>query len=324
MRTVLEGKDMKTNRLFAAATFFSLLAAVSPALAQGADTASAQIVITAVGKNNENPAPLRQQDLQVQVAGKSAQVTDLVPLRGDRAGLELVILIDGSARTSIGTQLGDIERFVKSLPPTTSVGIAYMENGRAVFSQPLTADKATALKALRLPGGSPGSSASPYFCLSDLAKKWPSSNRENRREVVMITDGVDPYNLRFDPDNPYVQAAISDSIRAGLIVNSIYWHDQGRYDQGAYQNNSGESLLDQVTQVTGGKAYWQGVGNPVSFSPYFDDLNRRFQNQYELGFDAPVKSKAEVVTLKLKLEQPDVKVDAPQRVFVAPGGVARQ
>jgi hypothetical protein len=313
---------MKLNRIIAAATFLSLVAAVSPGLAQGADTASAQTVITAVPKGNENPAPLRQQDLQVQVGGKSAQVTDLVPLRGDRAGLELVILIDGSARTSIGTQLGDIQRFVNSLPPTTSVGIAYMENGRAVFSQPLTADKATALQALRLPVGSPGSSASPYFCLSDLAKKWPSTNRENRREVVMVTDGVDPYNLRFDPDNPYVQAAIEDSIRAGLIVNSIYWHDQGRYDRGLYENNAGESLLDQVAQATGGKAYWQGLGNPVSFAPFFDDLNRRLQNQYELGFEAPAKSKPEIVTLKVKLSEPDVKVDAPQRVSIAPGGVA--
>jgi hypothetical protein len=315
---------MKRKQLFAAGTFLSLLAAVSPALAQGADSATLQTVITAVGKNNENPAPLRQQDLQVQVGGKFMPVTDLVPLRGDRAGLELVILIDGSARTSIGSQLGDIERFVNSLPPTTAVGIAYMENGRAVFSQPLTADKATALKSLRLPAGSPGSSASPYFCLSDLAKHWPSNNRENRREVVMITDGVDPYNLRFDPDNPYVQAAISDSIRAGLIVNSIYWHDQGRYDNGLYQNNAGESLLDQVTQVTGGKAYWQGVGNPVSFAPFFGDLGRRLQNQYELGFEAPAKSKPELTTLKVKLNEPGAKVDAPQRVMVAPGGIARE
>ena len=314
---------MKTKQLFAAATFWSLLAAVSPALAQGADSATLQTVITAVGKNNENPAPLRQQDLQVQVGGKSMPVTDLVPLRGDRAGLELVILIDGSARTSIGSQLADIESFVKSLPPTTSVGIAYMENGRAVFSQPLTADKAMALKALRLPGGSPGSSASPYFCLSDLAKHWPSTNRENRREVVMITDGVDPYNLRFDPENPYVQAAIQDSIRAGVIVNSIYWHDRGRYDTGLYENNAGESLLEQVAQVTGGKAYWQGIGNPVSFAPFFGDLARRLQNQYELGFEAPAKSKPELTTLKVKLNEPDVKVEAPQRVMVAPGGIAR-
>ncbi|MBV8113764.1 MAG: hypothetical protein JO300_03415 [Silvibacterium sp.] len=313
---------MKLNRTFFAATVLSLLAAVSPALAQGGDTAAVKAIITATGKGNEHPAPLRQQDIGVQVAGKSTPVTGLVPLRG--TDLELVILIDGSARSSIGSQLGDIERFVNSLPPTTSVGIAYMENGRAVFSQPLISDKAQALKALRLPGGTPGSSASPYFCLSDLAKHWPSNNPENRREVVMITDGVDPYNLRFDPDNPYVQAAIEDSIRAGLIVDSIYWHDQGGYDRGLYQNNAGESLLGQVTQVTGGKAYWQGIGNPVSFAPFFGDLSQRLQNQYELGFNAPVKSKPEIVSLKVKLNEPDVKIDAPQRVLVAPGGVARQ
>jgi hypothetical protein len=220
--------------------------------------------------------------------------------------------------------LGDIERFVKSLPPTTSVGIAYMQNGAAVFSQPFTTDKAKALESLHLPGGSAGSSASPYFCLSDLAKKWPSTDRENRREVVMITDGVDPYNLRFDPENPYLQAAVNDSIRAGLIVDSIYWHDQGRYDRGLYQNNSGQSLLNQVSQVTGGKAYWQGLGNPVSLAPFFDDLSRRLQNQYELGFEVKAKSKPEIAVLKVKLTMPDTKLDAPQKVAVVPGGIAHQ
>lgn len=301
-----------------------MLALVAPVFAQGSDSVAAQAVITATGKSNEAPAPLREQDLKVQVGGKSANITDLIPLRGDRAGLELVVLIDGSARTSLGTQLGDIEHFVRSLPPTTSVAIAYMQNGRAVFAQPFSTDKTQALKALHLPGGTAGSSASPYFCLSDLAKKWPSTNRDNRREVVMITDGVDPYNLRFDPENPYLLTAINDSIRAGLIVDSIYWHDQGRYDRGPYQSNSGQSLLNQVSQVTGGKAYWQGLGNPVSLAPYFGDLSRRLQNQYELGFEVPAKSKPEITTLKVKLTMPDTKIDAPQKVFVVPGGVARQ
>jgi hypothetical protein len=309
---------MKLNRIFAAASILSLLAAVSPALTQGTNKATAQTVITALGKNNEMPPPVQQQDLHVQVGGKSTAVTDLIPLRGDRAGLDLVILIDGAARTSIGTQLGGIEHFVKSLPPTTTVGIAYMENGRAAFSEPMTTDKAEALKALRLPMGPLAISASPYFCLSDLAKHWPTNNRENRREVVMITDGVDPYNLRYDPENPYVLAAIDDSISGSLIVDSIYWHDIGRFDRGPYQNNAGENLLDEVTQATGGKAYWQESGNPVSFAPFFDDLSRRLQNQYELGFDVPAKSKPEIVTLKVKLNEPGVKIDAPKQVAVTP------
>ena len=315
---------MKSNRIFAAAVIFGMLAAVSPVFAQGSDAVDAQTVITVMGKNNEAPAPLKEQDLKVQVGGKSANITDLVPLRGDRAGLELVVLIDGSARTSLGTQMRDIEHFVQSLPPTTSVAIAYMQNGASVFAQPFTTDKAKALESLRLPAGSPGSNASPYFCLSDLAKKWPSTDRDNRREVVMITDGVDPYNLRFDPQNPYLLSAINDSIRAGLIVDSIYWHDEGRYDRGLYQNNSGQSLLNLVAQATGGKSYWQGLGNPVSLAPYFDDIGRRLQNQYELGFQVPSKAKPEITALKVKLTMPNTKLDAPQKVLIAPGGIASQ
>ena len=34
----------------------------------------------------------------------------------------------------------------------------------------------------------------------------------------MVTDGVDYYELRFDPEDPYVQAAIKDSAKAGLVV----------------------------------------------------------------------------------------------------------
>ena len=32
-------------------------------------------------------------------------------------------------------------------------------------------------------------------------------------------------------------------------------------------------------QATGGKSFWQGMGNPVSFQPYFEELTRRLRNQ---------------------------------------------
>ena len=103
---------------------------------------------------------------------------------------------------------------------------------------------------------------------------------------------------------------------AGLIVDSIYWHDQGRYDRGLYQNNSGQSLLNQVSQVTGKEGVLvRALGNPVSLAPFFDDLCLRLQNQYELGVSqAKAKSKPEIATLKVKLTMPDTKLDAPQKV----------
>jgi hypothetical protein len=191
-----------------------------------------------------------------------------------------------------------------------------MQNGRAAFAQNLTADHALAAKAIRLTGGSPGSNASPYFCLSDLAKHWPSEDPKNRREVVMVTDGVDRYNLRYDPEDPYLQAAITDSQKAGLIVYSIYFRDSGRLDRSGYETNAGQNLLTQVAQATGGKLYWEGLGNPVSFQPFLADVSKRLENQYELGFTAPAKSKAELVELKIKTDVSHVSIDAPQRVPV--------
>jgi hypothetical protein len=193
-------------------------------------------------------------------------------------------------------------------------------NGRAVFAGPLSADHAQVLSALHLPAGSFGTSASPYFCLSDLAQHWPSGNREARREVVMVTDGVDYYEMRFDPDDPYVQAAISDSVKARLVVYSIYWMNQGRVDLSVYQNNASQSLLLEVTDATGGKSYWQGMGNPVSFQPYFEDLSRRLANQYELDFTARLDSKPTVETMKLKVNAPAIQIAAPQQVFVDHAG----
>ena len=88
-------------------------------------------------------------------------------------------------------------RSSKEMPPNTKIAIAYMENGRAVFSSQLSSSADDVLKGLHLSAGFPGSNASPYFCLSDLAKNWPSHDRTARREVLMVTDGVDNYDRRL-------------------------------------------------------------------------------------------------------------------------------
>jgi hypothetical protein len=305
---------MTKLKALAAGLVLSAFSYALPSVAQS-DTVAAQTVVTVVPKDGEGP-DLQQQNLKVWADGKESEVSQWQPLKGDRAGLEFVVLIDDSARSSIGLQLNDLSKFIQSLPPTALIGVAYMQNGRAAFAQNLTADHALAAKALRLTSGPPGSSASPYFCLSDLAKHWPSEDPKNRREVLMVTDGVDRYNPRYDPDDPYMQASITDSQKAGLIVYSIFFRDTGHFDNSYYEADAGQNLLSQVTQATGGKLYWQGLSNPVSFQPYLSDLSKRLENQYELGFTARAKPKQEFVDLKVKTDVSKISVDAPQRVPV--------
>jgi hypothetical protein len=305
--------------------FAAVAVALSLALpvVAAAEPGHGQAVVTLLPKNEQAPAlSVQPQNLQLKIDGKSSSITDLAAAKGPSSPLELVILMDSSARSSLGTQLNDIAGFVKEMPNNTKIVLGYMENGRAALIGSLSSNPADILNGLHLPAGAPGTSSSPYFCLSDLAKNWPSHDPSARRQVVLITDGVDYFNLRYDPQDPYVQAAIEDSIRSGLVVYSFYWMNRGRVDQSVYENNSGQSLLQEVTQATGGYSYWEGTGNPVSFDPFFHDLRRRFQNQYRVAFSSELKGKPQIERFSVKLQGIDAKVYAPQQVLVTRGGPA--
>lgn len=309
-------KAEKMTLAMAAAVLFATAPAWMPVEAQQGE---GKAVVTVLAHNQEaEPADVSAQDLAAHVDGRPARITQWTPYREPDNNLELVLLIDGSARTSLGRQMGDIAQFIRALPPNAKAGIAYMDQGRANFVAPLSADHAQVLRNLHLPGGMPGTDASPYFCISDLAKHWPSQDASARREVIMITDGVDRYELRYDANDPYLQAAITDAVRAHMVVYSIYWVGQGRIDATGYENLAGQSLLQQLSEATGGKSYWIGSGNPVNFRPYFDELLRRFQNQYELGVSAPLGPRPQLEALKLNLKIPGTEVDVPQQVYITP------
>src|SRR5580704_15316775 len=251
----------------------SLLAAI-PALAADSNQQQQGQAVVTVLPGSEIPGGIQQDALHLKVDGKDSTVTGWSLLRGPQSEVEMVVLIDDGSRQSLGLQLPDIAKFIQGLPPNAKVAVAYMLNGRAVFGGPLSADREAAVRQLHLPlGGGAGASASPYFCLSDLAKHWPSTDPHARREVIAVTDGVDDYNRRYDPDDPYVQAAIEDSVRAHLIVYSIYWRNSGFADRTNYAAFSGQGLMAELTDATGGKSYWEGNGNPVTFEPYLADIS---------------------------------------------------
>ena len=277
-----------------------------------------QAVITVLPAKNAAPAAVNAQDLSLKVNGKTTNITGLEPLRGPDSKVELVVLIDDSARTGLGNQMKDVASFIRTLPPNAAVTVGYMENGRAALAGPFTMNRDQAVKALRIPMGVPGVDASPYFSLDALAKNWPSSDPDARREVVMVTDGVDNYDRRYDPEDPYVQTAINDAVKAHLIVYSIYWQDAGRFNRSLFAANAGQNLLLQVTGATGGNSYWMGTGNPVSLSPYLDDIKQRLNNQYELSFMAPSNGRLQLANFKLKVND-GTKVDAPEQVVVTAG-----
>ena len=126
-----------------------------PALPQGEKDGQGQAIVTILPKHDgatpaTSPTP---QDMKLKINGKDSTVTKFTPLRGAQGNLEVVVLLDDSSRTSLGRQFDDIAHFIQTLPPNSVSAIAYMQNGRATFAGPLSADHAQVIKALHLPHG---------------------------------------------------------------------------------------------------------------------------------------------------------------------------
>lgn len=292
---------------------FALLAPAALAQSRG------QTVVTVQSSQPNIPA----QAVNLSIQGGKAQVTSFTPLRGDGAALQLLILLDDSARRNLALQYNDLRTFITSMPATTQVGVAYMQNGTARFAQQFTTNHEQAAAALRIPSGVAGGNGSPYFVLTDLLKRWSPEEQSGgvalhpgavRREVLMLTNGVEAYGGgRFDPNNPYVRQAISDSQRQGVIVYAIYVRDQGTNGFAEAEASNGQNYLVQLTEATGGKTYYNGTFSSPDFRPYFDDLKQQLDSQYELKFTTDAKSK-DSVGIKVKIN--NAKVRAPTRVYL--------
>ena len=277
-----------------------------------------QTIVTIEPRHGSNVPEIKREDVLVFEGKDRDPVTDWVPLQGDRADLEFFVLLDDSSSVSLGSQLDDIRGFINSQPSTTKVGVAYMQNGIARIAQNLTSDHAQAAKALRLPLGEAGANASPYFSLSDLVKKWPESKA--RREVLMVTDGIDRYYGEPDYNDPYLQAAIDDTQRAGILVYAIYNPGVGHFGHSYWQNYWGQLYLSRLSDETGAEAYYIGfTGAPVSFSPYLDEINHRLGHQYLLGFQAKPQKKSGLQQVKIRTEIQQVDLVAPRRIYVPAG-----
>ena len=296
----------------------ALFGTPSSLFAQQAANGPSTIVTVEPKGSGELAEPVPESAVKAKVNGKDAKVEDwhAFTTNGTQPNLQLVLLIDDGARSSLGLHLKELQRFISQQPATTEVAVAYMRNGTAQLTGAFTTNHQKAAQTLRLPVSAPGVNGSPYFSLSDLLKKWPAHNPDERREVVMITDGIDRYNgLRYDPSNPYLEATMRDALRNRVVVYAIYFHNAGFADRTGEGINSGQNYLTQMCSTLGGDFFFQGFSNPVDFTPYLNQINRKLGNQYELRITPPAGAK-NIVNLKVQVSAPNTKTQAAQRIYL--------
>jgi hypothetical protein len=303
-------------------------------------TVQVHMVITDEGLRDDTElAILRPENIQVKQGKDSLKVNSLIPARGDNAALQLFILIDDTCDSGIGNNLNDLRDFINAQPATTVIGVAYMSNASIQISQNFTADHALAAKAVRLPRGNLSAMDSPYLSLISLVNGWPEQNV--RREVLMITDGIDrlrgerparssptPSRGRPAPTSSFsapttmstistdADSASTTSQRYRVIVHSIYAVGVGRAGRNAWEAQLGQGGIAKIADETGGEYFALGTQNLVSFKPYLDRLQRIFENQYYLVFQANPRKNAALQRVRITTDASNAEIAAADNVWV--------
>lgn len=297
---------------FGLAVCTALFGAAPGGSASGRDV---RVVVTVSGRNARKG--LTPEDVFVYQNDQRRPVIDLKPVGASETGLDLAILVDDSLDSNVGIQRDDLKTFMRQLPATTRVEVAYGTHGDATVLQGFTTDHQRAAEAIRLPLGKFNGASSIYMSLMDLLKHWPAS--EHQRAVLVLSDGLDLYYGVTDSQaqlNPDLAQAIDQAQRADTPVYTLFANGAGLDRRNMFLLTNGQSCLAMLASATGGESYFQGFETPVAFAPYLEKLSSRLGRQYVLTFRAQAGNAPRFDRLRVTTEQPGMKLVAPERVFV--------
>lgn len=297
--------------------FVFTLAIAAPAFAhpQESGTVPVTTVVTVLGPKYTPPPAVGKDDISVYEQKNKLAVTSWVPAQGDKASLELAILIDDATLTDFGLQIKDLDDFMRSQPKTTGIGIFYANDGTVQAASQFSTDHEAVAKALRIPLGRFGAYTSIYLSILDLIKRWPVTGA--RREILLFSDGIDRFRGDI-PTSPDLETTIERAQTSGIIIHTMYATAAGRLGRSLFRINLGQSNLSRVADETGGESFFQGLQTPIALAPFLQQLDLALKNQFFLTFAAPVskKPKGELKQIRVRTELPKVEISHQSRAFV--------
>jgi len=127
-----------------------------------------------------------------------------------------------------------------------------------------------------------------------------------------LSDGLD-ISRGVDSSSPTqsvdLQRAVNESQRRGVAIYGFYSPSIVAAANPALVSNAQSSLL-RLSEETGGLAFFQGTGAPVSFQPFIRELDTSLQKQAALTFLSTHLSKG-FHKLEVKSSTPGVRVAYP-------------
>ncbi|HKV23615.1 MAG TPA: hypothetical protein VJN93_03400 [Candidatus Acidoferrum sp.] len=281
--------------------------------AAATDPPAVIFTVTAVDNHDTTPPALKRDDVHLYRGKEQVQIADWKRSED----LNLAILIDDSLENSVANQWSDLRAFIMAQPATTRIAVAYGRNGAAMIAQDFTTDHALAAKALRIPLGDSGAFTSPYLELQDWIKRWPESH--GRNSIMLFSSGVDYFRGGFEPVDPDLDTTVEHAQKKNINIWSIYIPDAGHMGRRPFRAFTAQSNLSQLSEESGGEAYYLGFNMPVTLKPYFDEIQRHLNNQYLLSFVGNGGPKGKMERVRSATEVPNVQIMTPSQVFIPAG-----
>ena len=205
---------------------------------------------------------------------------------GTNSPITLAVLIQEDLVPSVSNEIKSLKDFIRNLPKGSRVMIGYLRTGSLQVKQKFTNDLERAASALRPPTGFASSSPyNPYVEVIEALKKFESQPL-GRRAILLVSDGLD-ISRGVDSSSPTqsvdLQRAVNESQRRGVAIYGFYAPTVVAASNPALVSNAQSSLL-RLSEETGGIAFFQGLGAPVSFAPFIRELDVSLQKQAALTF----------------------------------------
>jgi VWFA-related protein len=261
--------------------------AQSPAAtsASNSRTARPMTIPISIRVKGVKPEPeLQMIDLTVTEDGDPQTVLSIRAI-GSSSPLTLAVLIQDDVVSSIANEIRPLRDFINRLPRGSRVMVGYLRSGSLQVRQKFTHDLEKAAKALRAPlGFASAAPYNPYVEVIEAIRRF-DSQPSGRRAILLVSDGLD---LSHGADSSSaaqsldLQRAVTEAQRRSIAVYSFYAPTVGAREPLLAANAQG-SLL-RMSEETGGRAFFQGIGTPVSFDPFIKELTSSLDKQIALTY----------------------------------------
>lgn len=257
------------------------------------------------------PEPeLQMVDLLVSEDGDPQTILSIRAI-GNNSPLTLAVLIQDDLVQSVSNEIKPLGDFIRRLPKGSRVLVGYLRTGSLQVRQKFTNDLEKAAKALRSPLGSANAGpSSPYIEVIEAIKRF-DAQPSGRRAILLVSNGLD-ISRGADSSSASqsidLQRAINDAQRRGIAVYAFYAPSVVT-ENGILAANA-QSSLQRLADETGGRAFFQGTGAPVSFDPFFKNLTSSLETQIALTYLSTHPEKG-FHRIKVRSATPGVELEHP-------------